>query len=470
MQSMSAIEQVFEFRRSRLEQAYETLKRPRFQRKLANRITKPTYFLIDGYSFEYPADLPLDISQRNDWAISHKSDCHLFVSPLDGLGSYEFEADESFYKVASMAAEKIWTESHLAKDLVDTHQGLWVTALEVIWRRIKDKPFVGTKPALTPKFELLLPGFEAWLDWELHYVRPIVVEKNRLGYSERQKSESAHFIRSKVMEMALSYISDKQQTCQHNLSVECLVCERELEPDLRASVEWRFPKNLCVRCVTIFDYHRRDLMEVGLDGDLARTAQIEAVQLLNPFTDNQLWELLPSSSHLYYVLDVASRPGIEQVQLLKSLAALAVNDLWETKYHLLAAAGLEELLPRGKSRGIRSVSSCGHLCLSEGERTICEELMRRGVPHGREPVYWKISGLNPSEGRSVFGEMRGDYIIGRTILEYAGLHGHAEYDQKMQTKLRLCSEHGIEMKVVYPDDLRLLPQKLDELGIPAKRR
>ena len=468
MESSTAIEQVYEFRRSRLEHAFEILARPKFQKKLQNRITKPTFLFIDGYEFEYPAELPLDVKKQNNWAISHKLDCPQFESPLAGVGGYQFEADKRFYELSKEAAQLVWSESQLARELMQRHQGLWVVALEDLWRRLKDKPFVGTKPALTPKFEMLLPGFEAWLDKQFKAEHPQIVEKNRSGYSERQKRESTYFIRTKLMEMALAFISDLQDDCKHGLSVHCLMCERQMHPNLRASVEWRFPRDLCYRCVSVSDYHRVALMEEGLDQELARQAQVEAVQAISNLSHHQLWELLPADSYMNHALDLASRPKPEQITLLKYLAALSVNNLWDTKYHLLAAAGLEELIPRGRSRGIRSISSCGHLCLSEGERSICEELMRRGIPHSREPIYWELIGASAPNAREVFGEMRGDFLVGKTVLEFAGMYGQSAYDQKINEKIRLCKVHGIDMHVLYPDDLKTLPTRLDDLGLKAK--
>ena len=465
MEASTAIDQVYEFRKSRLEQAFEILDRPKFQKKLQNRITKPTFLFIYGYEFEYPAELPLDVQKQNNWAISHKLDCPQFESPLAGYNYISYQADRRFYEISREAAELVWSESHLAKELVDRHQGLWVVALENLWRRLKDKPFVGTKPALTPKFEMLLPGFEDWLNGRFTEEPARIIELINGQPKNGKKSQPSYFIKSKIMEMGLAFISDRQENCRHELSVNCLMCQRQMHPNLRASVEWRFPRDLCFRCVAVSDYHRVPLMEEGLDQELARQAQVEAVKTISNLSHHQLWELLPADSYMNHALDLASRQLSEQITLLKCLAALAINNLWDTKYHLLSAAGLEELIPRGRSRGIRSISSCGHLCLSEGERAICEELMRRGIPHGREPIYWELIGTSVPNAREVFGEMRGDFLVGTSVLEFAGMHGQSEYDHKIEEKITLCKVHGIEMHVLYPDDLKSLPTKLDELGL-----
>lgn len=467
MEPSSAIEQVYEFRRSRLEQAFEILQRPGFQKKLQNRITKPTFLHIDGFKFEYPASLPLHVQKNNSWDISHTVDCPQFESPLAGYNYISYKADRRFYEISRQAAKLVWSESQLAKELVDRHQGLWVVALEDLWNRRLDKPSIGTKPALTPKFEMLYPGFEQWLNETFSEEPARIIELINGQPKKGNISQPSHFIKSRIMEMALAFISDFQDKCQHYLSIQCLMCERKMHPNLRASVEWRFPRDLCYRCVAVSDYHRVHLMEDGLDPELGREAQVEAVKTIGNLSNRQLWDLLPADSLMNHALDIAARPKPEQIILLKCLAALALNDLWQSKYHLLSAAGLEELIPKGRGRGIRSISSCGHLCLSEGERSICEELMRRGLPHGREPIYWELIGDSVPHAREVFGEMRGDFLVGKTVIEFAGMHGQIAYDQKIREKIRLCKVHGIDMQVLYPDDLKSLPTRLDEIGLPA---
>jgi hypothetical protein len=135
-----------------------------------------------------------------------------------------------------------------------------------------------------------------------------------------------------------------------------------------------------------------------------------------------------------------------------------MKKLFDSPQHFFHAAGLEALIPRGKGRGIRSISRCGHLCVSMGEREICEYLHENGVSHTKEPLY---ADLVP-EG-SEFGAMRGDFLVGDLVIEFAGLDGDEAYDAKISTKQSLAEKYGLKLIVVRPGDVKKLS---DLLALP----
>jgi hypothetical protein len=92
-----------------------------------------------------------------------------------------------------------------------------------------------------------------------------------------------------------------------------------------------------------------------------------------------------------------------------------------------------------------------------GEREICEYLNARGVPHDREPVYGELA---EGEISAAFGAMRGDFLVGQTVIEYAGMSGNADYDEKMDLKIALCASFGVDLIVIYPNELGDLDAKL----------
>jgi hypothetical protein len=95
----------------------------------------------------------------------------------------------------------------------------------------------------------------------------------------------------------------------------------------------------------------------------------------------------------------------------------------------------------------------GHVCLSEGEETICNFLSRHGVPHTREPRYLDYVDADVA---ALVRHFKGDFEIAGTIFEFAGLAGAAEYDKKMAIKLNIAARLGMPIRVIYPADLAKL--------------
>lgn len=106
----------------------------------------------------------------------------------------------------------------------------------------------------------------------------------------------------------------------------------------------------------------------------------------------------------------------------------------------LIQAKLLEDGTRKTSRGIQSLAKDGHVCLSLGEKTIDDFLYSHGILHEKEPRYPE-------------GNMRGDFKVGATIIEYFGLTGNPDYDAKTKKKIRLCKKHNINLIAIYPKDL-----------------
>lgn len=107
----------------------------------------------------------------------------------------------------------------------------------------------------------------------------------------------------------------------------------------------------------------------------------------------------------------------------------------------LVEAGVIEGGSQQMSRGIRSVALDGHVCLSLGERTICDVLHLAGIEHEREPRY-------PGS------KMRADFLVGDCFIEFLGLAGDTDYDAKTRRKIALAVDHGLELMLLTHDDLR----------------
>lgn len=118
----------------------------------------------------------------------------------------------------------------------------------------------------------------------------------------------------------------------------------------------------------------------------------------------------------------------------------SIKNFFPTWFDALVAADLLDDGARKNSRGIQCRAKDGHMCHSLGEKTIDDLLFHMGVEHTREPAY-------PDSN------YRGDFGVGNTIIEYFGLAGNAEYDQKVKTKTAIAKKHKIPLVAIFPKDL-----------------
>lgn len=134
----------------------------------------------------------------------------------------------------------------------------------------------------------------------------------------------------------------------------------------------------------------------------------------------------------------------ERLQLFKVLrrkpSVQRVKQLFGSWLGALIEAGILEDGTRRTARGTQCIAKDGHVCLSLGEKTVDDLLYAHGVVHEKEPRYPE-------------GNYRADFGVGGILIEYFGLKGNPDYDQKAELKRRLCKKHGIKLISIYPDDL-----------------
>jgi hypothetical protein len=467
--STRAMDYVYEFRKDRIGRAHK-LYNARKSKVPAERqetwyFRQP--FKLDGHKVEL---LSLDIDERNDRSVFHLRGCDLFIDPR--IGYNEFRASAELESLSKEIAQRIWFDSAVVREAIETSGGLWREAIEVLHQESDyHPPFENLKAwddyrRQVVILDFLVPGLGDWALNQVNLTRPqsyeVMYDHFDGGQTRAQlKMQPLYFTLGMLRDLVFEEINERRQACEHKQVVTCGVCGETNAPEFHSQTYWRFPGDLCFQCVQVSDYHRNDLVEVGMDQIALKQSMLDAVKLLTEITDFPFWEKGSLDGHDYYSLNLASRPHDEMLLLLKSFACLAqtggVSPFWETKYHFLAEAGLEKLVPRGKGRGIRSISACNHLCLSEGERKICEALHKRQVQHDREPLYSELVG----QGAEYSGLMRGDFIVGNLVIEFAGLDGDPDYDAKMALKRQLCDANGIPLLVIRPRDLKELNSILD---------
>lgn len=273
---------------------------------------------------------------------------------------------------------------------------------------------------------------------------------------ERQGAISDYF---------LGLFIDKYYVCSHFEKSECIICSREFYP--QCDREWvnRVPPVFCQLCLQMgfsasTDFFRR----IGFSQLQRKENFIEGVRIYADYFGfipavgfqkrkaiQQLSQAGMDSGELSYAIKVSSLlPWTE-----------TTNKIFGSWAHFLEEAGLLANRQRGKG-GHQSIATDGHLCLSMGERTICEFLHKNGIDHSREPLYPYDQDLNPNN------LLRGDFLVGELIIEFAGMMSNTEYASRMRNKEKLAKKCGIPW-------LKLETAKLDELReiiflIEAKQR
>lgn len=102
------------------------------------------------------------------------------------------------------------------------------------------------------------------------------------------------------------------------------------------------------------------------------------------------------------------------------------------------------------ARGTYCVAADGHLCRSLAERSVDDWFTRKGVGHQSEPYWPQDDELNPS------GKLRADWELNDgTFVEYAGLNSQ-DYLSKIGVKRKLAVRAGINLIVLFPEDLQRL--------------
>jgi hypothetical protein len=124
-----------------------------------------------------------------------------------------------------------------------------------------------------------------------------------------------------------------------------------------------------------------------------------------------------------------SKPSLKRVKLL-----------YGSWLNVLVKSRVLEDDVRRTVRGIQCFANDGHLCLSLGEKTIDDLLYALGISHQKEPSYPE-------------GHYRADFRIGNMFIEYFGLAGDPDYDERTRQKMELCSAHKIKLLAIYPKHL-----------------
>ena len=126
------------------------------------------------------------------------------------------------------------------------------------------------------------------------------------------------------------------------------------------------------------------------------------------------------------------------------------KEVFGSWFKALIAADVLENDSQKMSFSYRVLANDGHECLSLGEKNIDDWLYLNNIPHEKEPIY-------PN------GYFRADWKVGKHFIEYWGLKGKEDYDNKILIKKEIAKEYNIPLIEIFPEDIPNLEMKLKTL-------
>jgi len=243
-----------------------------------------------------------------------------------------------------------------------------------------------------------------------------------------------------ISDKFLEIFVDLNYKCEHFEETECVLCLDSFLP--QSLYEWPglIPPMYCGVCLEMGLSASNDFFRRMDFTDVERRAHyVMGVQLYSEY-----FGFIPAAGNQKRkVMSELFRSGIdvEELTFAMKVSSLlpwkdSVSQLFGSWAHLLEEAGLLTQSQRGRG-GHRSIASDGHLCLSMGERAICEFLTKNGISHEREPMYPFDEVFNPN------GSLRGDFLIGDLVIEFAGMMSNPDYAERMKSKEKFAKSRKI---------------------------
>ena len=190
---------------------------------------------------------------------------------------------------------------------------------------------------------------------------------------------------------------------------------------------------------------------------LARPRKAELMRLVPEFVESCGFTPSADANPISYAF-TSRLSGVNKGQVFLAFGRMGGTDHVKKKFGSWFKGLVETgALPDGvqpTARGVRCLAHDGHVCHSLDEQRIDNWLSANNLSHEREPKYPSHPTLNAS------GRRRADWKVGATFIEYFGLVGDAGYDTKMDEKIMLSTQAGIDMVGIYPSDLERIDERL----------
>ena len=190
---------------------------------------------------------------------------------------------------------------------------------------------------------------------------------------------------------------------------------------------------------------------------LARPRKAELMRLVPEFVESCGFTPSADANPINYAF-TSRLSGVNTAHVFRAFGRMGGTEHVKKKFGSWFRGLVETgALPDGvqaTARGVRCLAHDGHVCHSLDEQRIDNWLSANNLSHEREPQYPPHQTLNAS------GRRRADWKVGDTFIEYFGLVGDAHYEKKMDEKIMLSTEAGIDMVGIYPSDLEKIDERL----------
>lgn len=233
---------------------------------------------------------------------------------------------------------------------------------------------------------------------------------------------------------------------------KCKLCDSDFNClDISATYTKFKPKkwDICENCVRTCLYQSPKLKKAEMGDKLKNLAIIldDQIPPNNFKSPSVIREYLTPSNH------------VEIFRVLKETPDYSIYiKKFGSYFKALIDAKLLDNNSRKTARGTQCLAIDGHECLSISEKIIDDWMHKNGIKHSKEPMYPKDVELNPN------GLMRGDWLVnGEVFVEYFGLKGDPDYDNKILLKEQLAKKYKVTIIGLYHKDIKNLKKILGNL-------
>lgn len=285
------------------------------------------------------------------------------------------------------------------------------------------------------------------------YAQQVVEISKETMFKKIDDAENPNIRQGIISDYFLEVFMDKYYSCSHFEVTICSICGREFLPQCNSEWVNRVPPIFCQFCLNMaFSASTDFYKKIGFSEIERKDNFVKGTRLYAEY-----FGIIPAVGYQKRkVIQQLFQSGVPIDELILAIKVSSllpwtetIANLYESWAHFLEEVGLLSKRQRGKG-GHQSIASDGHLCLSMGERAICEFLTKNGLVHIKEPMYPIDEKLNPN------GLMRGDFEVNGLIIEFAGMMSNPDYALNIKNKSKLAKKFGIPW-------LKLETTKLDEL-------
>jgi hypothetical protein len=271
-------------------------------------------------------------------------------------------------------------------------------------------------------------------------------------FSRKQEAHRNHWVET-ALHLGLHEFYRYRVVWPDPIALDCAVCGRLFAPEtlshwMRRFGPFRYCAPCCVRAQNGFtgecdpEYVLASVK--GLADSLSfipstnRTAMSQLVSISNERRRDVAMAALIATPPTQRCAEVVGLPADRGNWLRVLIAAGVVTESWTSP------------------RGTMSIAADGHFCRSLGERSIDDWLFVHGIVHEVEPSWPLHPELNPSALK------RADWLLpGDVFVEYAGMLEDSVYAAKMEVKVLLARQFGIDLLILTPSDLPRLDRRLE---------